>query len=86
MSNELQLAKLIIAGKNVVPGTVVRTFGDEQWIFDGITRLPDHGTGRVQLSRPCGHAGNEHETEWWCKGAEVREFFPSVIEARIEVA
>ncbi|MGW0333515.1 hypothetical protein ACWD0J_16860 [Streptomyces sp. NPDC003011] len=73
------------SGETIEPGNTVKDFHGKQWTFDRISRpAAGNSTGRVQLSRPCGHSESDHETSFhWCRGTEVREFFPSVIEAQI---
>lgn len=73
------------SGEIIEPGSKVSDFHGEEWTFDRISRpAAGNSSGRVQLSRPCSHTENDHETTiYWCNGTEVREFFPSVIEAQI---
>ncbi|MGW3308265.1 hypothetical protein ACWDG9_16955 [Streptomyces sp. NPDC001073] len=74
------------SGAIIEPGSTVKDFRDEERTFDPISRpAAGNSTGRVQLSRPCGHNESDHKTStYWCTGTEVREFYPSVIEAQIE--
>jgi hypothetical protein len=73
------------SGETIEPGSKVKDFHDKEWTFDRISRLPaGNSTGRVQLSRPCSHSENDHATRiHWCRGTEVRDFFPSVVDAQI---
>ncbi|WP_158721129.1 hypothetical protein [Streptomyces sp. NRRL S-241] len=72
-------------GDEIKPGDAVSTSRDEKYTFVMISRPAEgNSTGRVLITRPCEHSEADHKELWWCRGEDKREFFPSVINARIE--
>ncbi|MCY0941931.1 hypothetical protein [Streptomyces antarcticus] len=72
-------------GNEIKPGDVVTTFRNEEYKLAMISRPAEgNSTGRVIITRPCGHSEDEHKELWWCRGEDAPEVFPSVINARIE--
>ncbi|MFD7552953.1 hypothetical protein ACFV9E_00185 [Streptomyces sp. NPDC059835] len=72
-------------GNEIKPDDTVTTFDGEEYKLVMISRPAEgNSTGRVLITRPCGHSEEDHDELWWCRGEDKREFFPSVINARIE--
>lgn len=71
-------------GEEIKPGSMVSTGHREEALFRFVSKLPGGGsTGKVYVSYPCEHdADNE---PFHCNGTTEREFYPSVVGARIEI-
>lgn len=73
-------------GEEIKPGSMVfrGPNPDDEMLFRFISKLPGGGsTGKVIVSYPCGH--HEDDEPFYCNGTTEREFYPSVVGARIEI-
>lgn len=70
-------------GRIARPGATVEDFHGEVWTVRGWD-LPAHegSTGRVNVSRPCEGCDGPGKHQYWCRGEDVRSFYPSVFELR----
>lgn len=84
-----EIARLVQekTGEEIVPGSSVVGFRDTTYRFLYVSQLPDGpSSGKVIAAVPCGH-GPEDDHGYFCMddGWAEREYYPGVLNARIEI-